>query len=810
MPLKPLHAALLAAGFIGLPALALARGDGVGLGSLGNGHPASYSDAWGLNAAGQVAGESSHFDVNGNERGLFVFLWSNGVMRNLGGLGTDAGGTGSSAFRALNAAGQVVGYSDAYDAQGNSQGAKAFLWSNGVMRNLGSLGTDGSGQGYSDALAINAAGQVAGQSQYYINGADQGRRAFLWSNGTLLNLGSLGTDGAGYGFSGASDLNAAGQVAGYSQLYVNGADKGGRAFLWSNGVMRNLGSLGTDGAGNGDSYASALNAAGQVAGDSQYYGAGGASLGRRAFLWSNGVMSNLGSLGTDGSGQGDSRLTGLNAAGQVAGVARHFIDGIDQGQRAFLWSDGVMSNLGTLDGGESFATALNDSGQVVGQSGQGFATRAFLVNAGTMFDLNTLAPAGWTFTNANAINAWAQVAGSGHHAGIPEAFLVTLHPDWQGGNGSWADASRWNYHGMGAFGFSPGTPHDVLIKPAASATVLGPIDAAVRSLAVAAAGNNLVTLNLGGGTIATQLGTAIGANGSLAGNGRLVGNLTVQAGGRVRVAAGEALQLAGNVSLLSGGRIDAKAPGGRASLDIGGLLGNAAGARVNLLNADVVAHGGIVNRGVISIAGLTTLAGAVDNQAGGQLNVAGVGAQAIFWDNVRNDGSVTVTAQAAAAFFGAVTGAGSFLGGGTKEFAGGYSPGNSPALVTMAGPVAFAGQALTMELAGTAPGSGHDKIVFGGPVTLSGTRLVTLYLSGSGWAASAGQTYDLFDWDGGVAGSFASVSLPALAAGLAWDTSDLYVGGALSVTAVPEPERYALLLAGLGLIGVFTRRRTGR
>lgn len=156
-------------------------------------------------------------------------------------------------------------------------------------------------------------------------------------------------------------------MAGQSQYYdVNGADKGGRAFLWSNGVMRNLGSLGTNGAGQGDSDASALNAAGQVAGQSRFFDIGGNSRGNRAFLWTNGVMSNLGSLGTDASGYGDSRPVGLNATGQVAGVARHFIDGIDQGTRAFLWANGVMTNLGTLDGGESFATALNDSGQVVG------------------------------------------------------------------------------------------------------------------------------------------------------------------------------------------------------------------------------------------------------------------------------------------------------------------------------------------------------------------------------------------------------------------------------------------------------------
>ena len=64
---------------------------------------------------------------------------------------------------------------------------------------LGNLGTDASGNGYSIAYALNGAGQVAGYSDYYVGGAYQGDRAFLWSNGTMTNLGSLGTaaDGSG-------------------------------------------------------------------------------------------------------------------------------------------------------------------------------------------------------------------------------------------------------------------------------------------------------------------------------------------------------------------------------------------------------------------------------------------------------------------------------------------------------------------------------------------------------------------------------------------------------------------------------------
>ena len=50
----------------------------------------------------------------------------------------------------------------------------------------------------------------------------------------------------------------------------------------------------------------------------------------------------------------------------------------------------------------------------------------------------------------------------------------------------------------------------------------------------------------------------------------------------------------------------------------------------------------------------------------------------------------------------------------------------------------------------------------------------------------------------------------ALAPGLVWDAARLYVDGSLSVVAVPEPGQWALLLAGLGVVGAVPRRRARR
>ena len=61
--------------------------------------------------------------------------------------------------------------------------------------------------------------------------------AFLYSNGQLTNLGTLGGEyGQGRG------INSSGEIAGYSTL-ANGSY---RAFLYSNGHMAALGTLGAD------------------------------------------------------------------------------------------------------------------------------------------------------------------------------------------------------------------------------------------------------------------------------------------------------------------------------------------------------------------------------------------------------------------------------------------------------------------------------------------------------------------------------------------------------------------------------------
>jgi probable HAF family extracellular repeat protein len=117
----------------------------------------------------------------------------------------------------INRQGDVVGFSNP-DEPGDEVGdfiSRAFLWINGSATavDLGTLDDDL----FSEAFAINAAGQVVGISF----GGAAGARAFIYENGELINLNDL-VDIAPDVLLSAQDINEAGQITGRVRDGVTG------------------------------------------------------------------------------------------------------------------------------------------------------------------------------------------------------------------------------------------------------------------------------------------------------------------------------------------------------------------------------------------------------------------------------------------------------------------------------------------------------------------------------------------------------------------------------------------------------------
>ena len=189
-----------------------------------------------------------------------------------------------------------------------------------VLTGLGFL----PGSSSSQAAAISDDGLVVGYSTQSSTGDEH---AFLWQTGTgMQDLNPL----LGQTISFAAGINSSGQVVGGSATTVD------QPFLWQSGSPPQFF------ANPGDS-AYAINDSGQVVGTTDDH----------AFIWQSG-----GSLQMIGpAGFLDSYASGINAAGQVAETAST-ASGVNQ---AFLWQSGSgAQGLGFLPGGtQSFATAVN-------------------------------------------------------------------------------------------------------------------------------------------------------------------------------------------------------------------------------------------------------------------------------------------------------------------------------------------------------------------------------------------------------------------------------------------------------------------
>ncbi len=151
------------------------------------------------------------------------------------------GGDTSGSATALNDHDQVVGISGTCDqAVGRRTAAHAVLWDHGMVVDIGNLGA----QLWNTPMAVNQRGDIVGFGGTVPDDLDGNfTHAFLKPrNGTIRDLGTLGGDIS----STATGINERGQVVGYSN------DEAGtfRAFVWLDGTMVDLKSLAPDFAGN--------------------------------------------------------------------------------------------------------------------------------------------------------------------------------------------------------------------------------------------------------------------------------------------------------------------------------------------------------------------------------------------------------------------------------------------------------------------------------------------------------------------------------------------------------------------------------
>lgn len=261
--------------------------------------------------------------------------------------------------------------------------------------------------------------------------------------------------------------------------------------------------------------------------------------------------------------------------------------------------------------------------------------------------------------------------------------------------------------------------------------------------------NGLSSL-LGGGTLAN--------NAFVAGNGRVSATLNNNATGQVDAIDGEKISFFGSGN-TNAGTINANNATIEFSQDltnshqvnvidgtfsVGSTATNNASGSITARDANLQFNGGLTNDGAVGLSfGNSDVFGNITNNALASVAVTGA-STATFQGDIVNNGEFRVSTGSTAVFFGAVSGAGAFVGSGTVYFEDAFSPGNSPGTMTFTNTdVVFnAASDFNVELGGTGSAQ-YDAVTVTQGVTINGSSLNLSLIDG--YKPVIGHTFKILD-----------------------------------------------------------------
>ena len=536
----------------------------------------------------------------------------------------------------------------------------------------------------------------------------------------------------------------------------------------------------------------------------------------------------------------------------------------NSGSLQFVNSGTIDAQTGTLQfsGGSTFnsGTVFTGAGSVVVTSGSVFSgaiqsanlNLAGGVQTGTNAELSGLAAwqagtlaGGWTLNTGSTL----ALQGSGGKTFNGTSFTNKGTVAWQASSGDLALISSasitntgvWNAQGDAALVYGGGTASTfnnsgTLRKSGGigntqignSTAVLfvnsGTIDAQSGSITIGGSNTfNPGTVFTGAGSVvvntaSTFNGAFTSSNLNLAG-GVQTGNAAVLSG-QAQWTAGA---LAGTWAVAPGATLTLQGAGGK-SFNGSTFTNNGTVAwQASSSNLSVLSSTSIVNNGTWDAQGDTAL-------------VYGGGTASSFTNNgllrkTGGSGTTSLTNSTSLGFVnngtvdvqvgtiqlpGAFNNAGTLKGSGTFQSAGGIT--NSGTLAPGSfgtGTLALTGGNLTQAASAVFAVdlmslSAFDLLTVAGSATLNGTLALNCL---GACSFAVGDSLTILDATGSLTGSFSSVTLSGFASGafnVVYDlpTASVRLSVTQAVTAVPEPGSWAMLLAGLGVMGVLARRRS--